>query len=73
MNLYNYKTLYVGRHQDLLRAADEARLAKLAQENKTKTNWKFPKLIDDILHQVGQKIVGIYHHLYQTNKRPIDL
>jgi hypothetical protein len=73
VNLHTYKILYVGRHQDLLREADEARLPNLAQENQTKTNRNFPKIIDDVLQQVGQKIVSIYHQLYQTHERLIDL
>jgi hypothetical protein len=47
MNLYTYEVLYLDRHQDLLAAAAETQLAKLAQENLAKTNQKSPKFIDD--------------------------
>ena len=69
MNLYTYKILYLGRHQDLLAASAETRLAKLAQENQAKTNRKFPNFLDDILQKAGQKTVDIYRQLYRRGKR----
>ena len=69
MNLYTYKVLYLGRHQDLLAAADKARIAKLAQQNQAEPNQNFPKRINDVLQKVGQKFIGIYHQLYQRGKR----
>jgi len=68
MNLYTYELLYLDRHQDLLAAAAETQLAKLAQENLAKTNQKSPKFIDDFFQKVGQRIVGIYYELCQRGK-----
>ena len=61
MNLYNYKILYLGRHQDLL--------AKAAQEDQAKTNRNYQKFLDDALQKAGQKIIGFYHQLYRRGKR----